>query len=177
MSKIEVSQEDYEFLKELQHELNTQETDYQADPIYWSVMEKREVLVREGDGEPRIPFDDGAYSLKELIKDVIEENIEDYDQRIQDEWQYEIDKADAEEVARFACDRLGFDTICWDSIYYVTEEDHISTFSGAFLTKRACQQHIEGNKHHYDRPRTYANTAYRNYELERLLKILKTMKL
>ena len=175
MSKIEVSQEDYEFLKELQHELNTQETDCQADPIYWSVMEKREVLTLSSDGEPRVPFDDGAYTLEELIE-LVKENIEDYDQQIQDEWK-EMDKEDIEEVACFACDRLEFDNIYYDNIYYVRDEDHISTFSGAFLTKRACQQHIEGNKHHYDRPRTYANTAYRNYELERLLKILKTMKL
>lgn len=174
MSKIEVSQEDYEFLKELQHELNTQDTDYQADPIYWSVMEKREVLALEGEGEPRIPYDDGVYSLEELIGD-INENIEDYDQTIQDEWK-ECDKTEAYTVADFAAERLG-SNVYPDSIYYVQDEDHISQFSGAFLTKRACQQHIEGNKHHYREPHTYANTAYRNYELERLLKILKTMKL
>ena len=174
MSKIEVSQEDYEFLKELQHELNTQETDCQADPIYWSVMEKREVLALEGEGEPRIPYDDGAYSLEELIKD-ISENIEDYDQAIQDEWK-ECDKTEAYTVADFATERLGYN-VYPNSIYYVQDEDHISTFSGAFLTKRACQQHIDANRYHYREPHTYTNTAYRNYELERLLKILKTMEL
>lgn len=174
VKKIEVSQEDYEFLKELQHELNTQDTDCQADPIYWSVMEKREVLALDGEGEPCIPYDDGAYTLEELIED-INENIEDYDQQIQDEWK-ECDKEEVYDVAYFAAERLGFN-VYYKDIYYVEDEDYISRFSGAFLTKRACQQHIEGNKHHYDRPRTYANTAYRNYELERLLKILKTMKL
>jgi len=175
MRMIMISDEDYEFLKDLQHELNTQETDCQADPIYWSVMEKREVLTRNFDGEPRVPFDDGAYTLEELL-DLAKENIEDYDQEIKDEWK-EVDKEDISEVAHFVCERMEFDNIYCDDIYYVTEEDHISQFSGAFLTKRACKQHIEGNKHHYDRPRTYANTAYRNYELERLLKILKTMDL
>jgi hypothetical protein len=58
--KIEVSKEDYDFLKELQHELNTQDTDGQADPVYWSVMESREVLTLQYDGDARIPFDDGA---------------------------------------------------------------------------------------------------------------------
>lgn len=172
--KIEISKEDYDFLKELQHELNTQETDGQADPIFWSVVEKTEEVSREG--EPRIPFDDGAYTLQELIE-LVNENIEDYDQRIQDEWAYEIDREDAEEVARFACDRLEYDNICWDNIYYVREVERVSQYSGAFLTKRACQKHIEQNKHHYCEPHTFANTAYRNYELERLLKILKTIKL
>jgi hypothetical protein len=137
-------------------------------------MEKREVLALEGEGEPRIPYDDGAYSLEELIED-INENIEDYDQAIQDEWK-ECDKTEAYTVADFAAERLGY-YVYPNSIYYVQDEDHISQFSGAFLTKRACQQHIEGNKYHYREPHTYANTAYRNYELERLLKILKTMKL
>lgn len=171
--KIGLPKEDYEFLKELQHELNTQETDGQADPVYWSVMEKREVLTRNYNGEPRVQYDDGAYSLEELL-DLVKENIDDYDQEIKDEWK-EVDKEEISDVAHFVCERMGYDNIYCDDIYYVTEEDHISQFSGAFLTKRACKQHIETNKYHYDQPRTYANTAYRNYELERLLKILKTM--
>jgi hypothetical protein len=174
MCKIELPKEDYEFLKELQHELNAQDTDYQNDPVYWSVMEKREVLTRDYDGEPRVPFDDGAYSLKELLE-LVKENIENYVENIQEEWK-EIDKEDIEEIACFAYDRLGFDNIYYNDIYYVKVEDCISQFSGAFLTKRACQQHIDQNRYHYDEPHTYANTAYRNYELERLLKILKTMK-
>ena len=173
--KIEVSKEDYDFLKELQHELNTQDTDCQADPVYWSVMESREVLTLQYDGDARIPFDDGAYSVDELVEEINEEIIE-YDQDIRDEW-HEVDKNDAQEVADFAVDRLGWDNIYNDGIYYVTEEDCISQFSGAFLTKRACQEHIDSNRHHYNEPHTYANTAYRNYELERLLKVLKTMKI
>lgn len=176
MCKIEIPQEDYDFLKELQHELNTQETDGQADPIYWSVMEKHEVLSRSAFSSPRVPFDDGAYTYEELLE-LVKENIEDYDQEIRDEWQNDIDQEDIEEVAKFACERMGFDNINYDDIYYVEDEDRVSMFSGAFLTKRACLQHIETNKYHYTEPHSYANTAYRNYELERLLKILKTMKL
>lgn len=176
MSKIEISQEDYDFLKELQHELNTQETDGQADPIYWSVMEKHEVLSRSTFISPRVPFDDGAYTYEELLE-LVKENIDDYDQEVRDEWQNDVDKEDIEEIAKFACERMGYDNIYYNSIYYVEDKDRIATFSGAFLTKRACLNHIETNKYHYTEPRPYANTAYRNYELERLLKILKTMKL
>lgn len=42
-----------------------------------------------------------------------------------------------------------------------------------FLTKRACKKHIEQNDYHYDNPHTYALTAWRNPEVEHLLKILK----
>ena len=132
------------------------------------------MLTRNYNGEPRVPYDDGAYSLEELL-DLVKENIDDYDQEIKDEWK-EVDKEEISDVAHFVCERMGYNNIYCDDIYYVTEEDHISQFSGAFLTKRACKQHIETNKYHYNQPRTFANTAYRNYELERLLKILKTMK-
>ena len=174
--KIEISKEDYDFLKELQHELNTQETDGQADPIFWSVVEKHEVLSRSCYGSPRVPCDDGAYTLEELLE-LVKENIEDYDQEVRDEWQNNVDKEDIEEVAEFVCERMGYDNIYYNDIYYVEDKDRIATYSGAFLTKRACQQHIEQNRHHYCEPHTFANTAYRNYELERLLKILKTIKL
>jgi len=38
--KIEVTQEQYEFLKNLQHELLTQPTDGNANPVFWGVILK-----------------------------------------------------------------------------------------------------------------------------------------
>ena len=50
--KINISQEDYEFLKHLQHELNVQENDGNAEPVYWvyqkymkNLEEKVEIMV------------------------------------------------------------------------------------------------------------------------------------
>jgi hypothetical protein len=37
--KLEISRDDYEFLKGLQHELNTQTTDGNAQPVFWGVSE------------------------------------------------------------------------------------------------------------------------------------------
>lgn len=173
--KIEINKEDYEFLKDLQHELNTQTNDGNADPVYWGVMEKCEVLTRDFDGEARIPYDDGAYSVEELVKD-IEDALQDYDEDTCNVWK-EVDKEDAQEVADFAVCDLGWTSIYNEDIYYVKDEKRVSTFSGAFLTKRECQNHINANKYHYDEPHTYAMTAYRNFELERLLNILKTIDL
>ena len=66
MAKIEISKEDYEFLKDLQNELNTQENDCNADPVFWGVEETVEEC-RGGDGEyggdPYITFDDGKWSM------------------------------------------------------------------------------------------------------------------
>jgi hypothetical protein len=169
---IEISKEDYDFLKDLQHELNTQDNDGTADPLYWCVMEKQEQYVPEGCGEPRISHDDGSWTLEEAVESV-NEVINEYDQDAQDEWK-DIWKDDAEDVCNFIREKLKWD---WCDVYYVEKVDRISNYSGAFLTKRACKQHIEKNHYHYDNPRTYAMCAYRNYELEHLLKILKTIKL
>lgn len=170
---IEISKEDYDFLKDLQHELNTQDNDGTADPLYWSVLEEQEEYVPEGCGEPRISHDDGSWTLDEAVK-YVNDIIIEYDKDIQDMWNDDIWKDDAEDVSNFM-----IETLKWDfcDVYYVEKVDRISDFSGAFLTKRACKQHIEQNHYHYDNPRTYANCAYRNYELDRLLKILKTIKL
>ena len=71
--KIEISQEDYEFLKELQHELNTQENDGNADPLFWGVEETcEECRGADGDfgGDPYIRYDDGKWTLEEAVAEV-----------------------------------------------------------------------------------------------------------
>ena len=67
----------------------------------------------------------------------------------------------------------------WDCIYgvvYVEKVKRITPFTGAFLTKRACKNYIERYGYNHNDPHTYAMTAYRNFELVRLLNILKTIK-
>ena len=172
MKKIELTDNEYEFLKDLSHELNTQDTDGTAQPVYWGVEEEKEVLTIEGQGEPRIRFDDGAYTLEELVEN-INENISDYEPDIQDEWK-ELDKEDADEVCTFAQERLKWDHIY--DVFWVEKEWQISRLTGAFLTKRACKKYIETNHYHHCKPHTYALHAFRNYELETLLRLLKNLK-
>lgn len=47
MATIFLSQVDYDFLKDLQHELNTQTNDGNADPVYWGVMESGKKRLSE----------------------------------------------------------------------------------------------------------------------------------
>ena len=169
---IDISKDDLDFLKDLQHELNTQDNDGTSDPLYWGVIEESEEYVPEGFGEPRISYDDGSWTLEEAVEEV-NEVINEYDQDTQDEWK-DIWKDDAENVCNFMRETLKWD-FC--DVYYVEKVDRVSNFSGAFLTKRSCKQHIENNSYHYNKPRPYAMCAFRNYELERLLTILKNIKL
>ena len=170
MKKIVLSQDDYEFLKDLQNELNTQTTDGNAQPVFWGVMEKKEVAVPEGCGDDiKISYDDGAWDLNEAI-DAVNECISEYPIELRERWG-EIDKTDIQEIFDFMKDELEWDNIY--NVYDVKEEDVLCRYTGAFLTKRAAKEYVEKYAYNHNKPFTYAMTAFRNFELERLLNILR----
>lgn len=172
MRQIEVSQEDYDFLKDLQHELNTQTNDGNADPVYWGVMEHRMEPAPEGCGDAIIYMGDGATMTTEEAVEYINENIADYSEDVQDEWKEkdDFDRSDMPTVVDFLHDTMQLYEcrIVWEE-----EKDFISRETGAFITKRACKEYIEKCHYNHSKPHTYAMTAYRNYELGRLLNILR----
>ena len=171
--KIEVSEEDYNFLKDLQNELNTQETDGNAQPVYWGVLETREVGVPENCGEPRIYRGDGyCGSLEEAVL-CIDESIRDYSEETQKIWR-EIDNNNMLDVVEFAKSYLDWRE--W-RIVYVENVHSLAENTGPVLTKRACKDYIKKVGYHFSDPHTYAMTALRNKEFEKVVNILRTMKL
>lgn len=179
MNKIELSQEDYEFLKDLQNELNAQTNDGNADPVFWGVEETVEECRGEyGDfgGDPYIRFDDGKWTLEEAVEEVeqaFKDEPEEYDDDIRSAWE-DVDKTSAEDIYEFMTNELE-----WDNVYgvvYVEKVERVTPFTGAFLTKRACKKYIEKYGYNHNSPHTYAMTAFRNFEYERLIKILKGIK-
>lgn len=172
--KIEITQEQYEFLKELQHELLTQPTDGQADPKFWGIMEEREIGVPDGCGDARIYMGDGVVAtLKEAVAYVDEwlEGCYDPEGDVKNDWE-EIDKGCADDVVEFL--KTYIDTQC--RIVWVDNRSELSTYTGAFLTKRACKEYIEKYGYNHSKPHTFGMTAIRNPEYETLVNILKTMK-
>ena len=176
MRTIQISDEDYEFLKDLQHELNTQTNDGNADPVYWGVMEHRMEAAPEGCGEAIIYMGDGAVMTTEEAVQYINENIAYYNEAVQEEWQEkdDIDRDDMPTVVDFLHDEMQLHEC---RIVWQEEKDFISRETGAFITKRACQEYIKKCHYNHSKPHTYALTAYRNFELARLLKILRTMEM
>lgn len=166
-----MKKEDIEFLRELQHELNTQETDGQAAPRFWGIIETIKRPSPEGYGEPTFynPDDFLNYTLEEFVQ-TIEEDFLTNNNDLKSLWE-EIDKSDVDDVQDFANDVLGLDV----DIVYMDDVELISQQTGCFLTKRAAKQYLENNYYHHDNGRTYAMTAWRNPEFERLLNILQTM--
>lgn len=167
-----MKKEDIEFLRELQHELNTQETDGQAQPRYWGIAETKCKPTPEYCGDPYIFLGEGKpLTCKEFV-DFLTDN--DYLEGHEEEWE-EVDKEDTGNLVSFATYNLQMRSVreVWmDTEYHIISED-----SNVFLTKRACQAHIKANGYHYSKPHTYAMTAWRNPEFERVLNILQTMNL
>lgn len=171
--KITLSKDDYEFLKDLCHELNTQETDGQAAPRFWGILETKEEPSPEGIGEPVIYMGDGCTMDAKEVVDYIETNyLPDSRDEMKDSWDM-VNKDNLNNLIEFMHDSLG---LVETRIVWLDTQQRVSDQTGCFITKRACKQHIEGNRHHYCRPQTYAMTAWRNPEFERLLTILQNIK-
>lgn len=169
---VDIPQEDYEFLKELQHELNTQSTDGNAQPVFWGVMEEKETYVPDDCGEYKvINYDDGRWTLEEAIE-YVDSIIDGYAEDIQNDWK-ELNKSYIWDVYNFMEKKLDEVSL---GLFDVMKENVLSRNTGAFLTKRACKNYIEKYAYNHNNPHTYAMTAYRNFELERLLNILKSIK-
>lgn len=173
-----MTKEDLEFLKELQHELKTQETDGQRSPRFWGVMETKESIVPTGYGEYQKVIDRTGesidYTVEEYV-DLIDKILEEDDEVTEEDreaWA-KIDRGDIYDVIDFARECLGRKT----ELLEFKKNYVLSDQTGCFLTKRAVKKHIELNSHHYCNPHTFAMTAWRNPEFEKFLKIFENLDL
>lgn len=174
-----MKKEDREFLKELQHEMLTQDTVCQANPRFWVVMKTvRDYWVNDNT--------DGLFIYsKEDGEAVFEGDLEELT-----EW---IKELTGIEDCRY--DTFSIEFNYNDEEYFISDEDDLQSFldeyyednysvgcyrnrdeivqNTMFLTLRECKEHIESNKHHYDETaHPYAMTAWRSPQVERLYKIL-----
>jgi len=71
-------------------------------------------------------------------------------------------------------DDCEFDLCDTDAFLYYTLEDRPSFHYGEsmFFTQKECQEHIDSHRYHYTNPRTYAYSAYDNYEMRTVMQAL-----
>lgn len=156
--------EDVKFLKELKHELNTQDNRMTANPRFYQIQHDRFVPSIDGDG-----------NYFEAVCDGVSLGIYTYDEKgledLKDDLclNFDIENSDdIEGITSLTLDALDNDLLelkCYGGDY-----EHI--YLNAFLTERACKEHIEANRHHYRNPVDYLSYGFRNPELEKVLKIL-----
>jgi len=156
MKTIEITDEMYDFLMELSKELNTQDNRATAKPYFFQIQTNEEVGVPEGCGEKAWYYDGAKIQTQEEIDQVV---FDYYDPKYtmdeikkMDEW----DKLDMIE-------KQG-----WRKVYF----DYKHEYQNAFLTAKACKEHIRLNHYHYREPVDYLQHAFRNYELEMVLRFI-----
>jgi len=170
-----LDKDDISFLRNLQEELKTQPHDSQAEPRYWAVAETKKIYG--------IDRDYGSDGCVLICKKINDEYMYD-DDRFEDAKEYLIDNEyfTAEEMENVTdietlCNFLEDEGYYCEWGYYKIEESLVSNQTGCFLAKSSCKRHIELNDYHYSNPHTYAMTAWRNPEFERVLKILEKLEI
>lgn len=174
-----MKEEDIKFLKELQNEMNTQDTHCQANPRFWVVMQEvREYGVDSDygiDGTIITSCDDGELGINANdMEEVFNWLIEDFeiDCELADDFIYinnenEDILVDVDDVINYLKE-LGYDR--YSVVNYRDREEIVQ--DTMFLTYKECKKHIERNSYHYNKPHPYAMTAWRSPQVERLYKVL-----
>jgi len=171
--------EDIQFLIELQKELKYQsehDNDYQAAPRFWTIGDFKMFPV---------PFgfeDDITFNLPR--RDIYGWAMSDFLSEMKEEIEFD-DEFSKEAVAEFV--NIYEDSnndpeaiLSWIHSHYDSEayivpirKEHIIKEDTMFLTKAEAKRHIELNHYHYTpEAHTYAMTAWRAPQVERLWKIL-----
>jgi hypothetical protein len=150
----------------LQVELNTQTTDSQAAPRFWTVGDYKWVSCHEGNAERYsvyLPNDGESYEINDFLKEILDR------EELTDEALEELDDVNCEESA-FEWIQKHYDE---GASLHPERKEHCIRENTMFLTKAEAKRHIELNHYHYtNEAHTYAMTAWRAPKVERLLKIL-----
>ena len=177
-AKRPITPEELKFLADLQKEMNTQDTVGQADPRYWVIQGTvKEFGFEEGAGdgfkfylndEPVAEtIQELAAFMPEQVDDVVEAHVRGdvIDVVLKDG--EEDCLFDMNEILGFYEDR-GLDL----SVSYYRNLP-INYSGPVFLTEKAAAEHLRSNDYHYsDDAHTFAQTAWRSSEMEKLYEIL-----
>jgi hypothetical protein len=156
MKNITITDEMYDFLMELSKEINTQDNRATAKPYFFQIQTNEEVAVPEGCGEKAWYYDGSKIKTQEEIDQVI---FDYYDPQYTMDEVKQMDEWDKFDMLR---------DHGWREVYF----DYKNEYQNAFLTAKACKEHIRLNHYHYREPVDYLSYATRNPELEQVLKFI-----
>lgn len=180
VAKHKITDEEIQFLKKLQEEMNTQDHVGQADPRYWVIRNYEKVYGESLCDTDGIAIYDDYNGILVLEADypclgtdsVIEKILNEFKEQ-----EYELEEETIENL-KLSYDMSSLIEALNDIEEYdfrICEYKEVPKDEGMFLTHEAAMQHLKKNEHHYsDNAHTYAKTAWRSNE-ELLWKILQTV--
>ncbi len=164
--------EQLDFLANLKSEMNTQSRDHQASPRFWVVMDYKNEPCWEGHADfyEVVSSEIETYGTVDYFKADLKEN--GYLDNLKDDVVEELNNiVDDEELVDWLNEHLNIEA-------YVVPMRKVEVIKKDtfFITKRECQEHIERNRHHYSKKvHTYAMTAWRSPQVEKLWNVLETL--
>lgn len=179
--KRPLTQGDIDFLKDLQHEMNTQDTVGQRDPRYWVILETKRVMNLE-DGEELLIDNqtgeefEGMENAVAFINKVAEDHCSDGRAELAESGMYIDIYEDGENTETFfdlveAVDWLSEHGQDVRIVHY--EDEQRVNWGPLFLTHRDADRHLSKNDYHYaPDAHAFAMTAWRDPTIERLWRIL-----
>ena len=197
-NKRAITTDEIIFLKDLQYRINTQDHIAQADPRYWVIRDYEKhygkdlndsdgwvIIDTEESGEvlvdsKNLAVDTGSCEnyLDAVIRTTLEE-IKDndmlseyFDEDCFDANLWKHDVVDCSYDVESFVNNLN-DFIIAPDKFAILEYEDVATDTNAFLSHEAAQAFLESNSHHFSPDaHTYAVTAWRNPDAEKLIKIL-----
>ena len=190
-----MKKEDIEFLKKLSETMRTQEHDCQAAPRFWVVAQSIKEYVGEDYGSHvDLVTEDGDTVIENAnVKNVVDYFMKEYSDEVKErritinytpsycdifvldkengEAEEEETLFDVDDVIRFFEEHDIISDSYYRTICYNINDASICPDT-MFITKESCKNHIRLNGYHYHNPHTYAMTAWRSPEVEKLWKLL-----
>jgi hypothetical protein len=156
--KIDIDKDSLDFIKNLSHEILSQDNRMTATPYFYVIRDKVVQCVPEGCGsETRYALDHPEYLMTK--EDTEAHILENYSDEITEE--YSIEDKLSDMISEGSITEYDID------VQTITPENH-----NIFFTETACKKHLCANMHHFKSPSTYVRHAWRNPEIETLLNIV-----
>ena len=186
--KEKLSNDDVNFLKELQKEINTEDNGGTANPRYWVIRQPERIYhLDEYEADYYMFLDEYDHQeltledLKEKLEDLNDDNLKSIE--IKDgALTFEYFDECLEEVEKYKVD---YDNCYRDGLIKISEllefevrviyysEIDVTADNCMFLTQIDAENHLRANDYHYhEEARTYCMHGWRNPRFERLINIL-----
>ena len=170
IEKHMITEEEILFLKNLQHEMNTQDCVGQANPRYWVIRDYAKVYGKDLSSADGISIYDSnrCHSIIEVeyqffrVDEVIKAILQAFS-----DGEYDLAEEEIENI-KLAYDMNSLVEYLEEIESYeftISEYQDIAVDKGMFLTHEAAVEHLRQNSHHYaENAHTYAHTAWRSQE-------------
>ena len=173
MSKtITLTDEQYELLKELQGELETQDNRHTTNPVY-GVMAKRRFYGMDSSCADDYEWYNDTETYDE--EEVFDYLLDSYVEELNEVKEFEELNSIEEVIEKYSDDLEGLISLCnldddWYKVYYITED--VITSSSFSLFEKDSFDHVKTNGHNLGDCRSYAFSNQRTPRMEKLRKLL-----